>query len=69
MSVGQVRILVTSPRPWPLLEHRWVAHFSDKHDLVECCMASVHLPFFMDTRLCAHHRGRRHVDVAWFISK
>ena len=36
--------------------------FSDKDDLVEACMAAVHVPFFLDWRFSAPFRGGPFMD-------
>lgn len=37
-----------------------VSDFNSKEDLVKACMASVHIPYFMNKRFSARHRGRRY---------
>lgn len=39
-----------------------VSNFRDKQDLIDCNMASVHLPWFLDGKLTANFRNRPHVD-------
>lgn len=43
-------------------QHRVVSRFKDKAEVLECCMASVHIPFFMDTRPWTRFQGRRCID-------
>jgi hypothetical protein len=35
--------------------------FHDKADLIEACMGSVHIPFFLDWKAYTKYRGRRYV--------
>lgn len=48
---SQVHVLVTSTT-WNngLLEHRWVSNFSSNQELLDVLLASIHIPYFMDTR-------------------
>ncbi|CAM9283873.1 unnamed protein product [Phaeothamnion confervicola] len=39
-----------------------VADFASRYEVIEACMASVHVPFFMDGRFAARFRGRRCLD-------
>lgn len=39
-----------------------LTRFSDKDDLVEACMAAVHVPFFLDWRFSAPFRGGPFMD-------
>lgn len=45
--------------------------FTSKADLIEACMASTHIPLFMDKRLTARFRGKRYIDGSFwtFVSK
>jgi hypothetical protein len=45
--------------------------FDSKADLIEACMASTHIPLFMDKRLTARFRGKRYIDGSFwtFVSK
>jgi hypothetical protein len=36
--------------------------FKDKKDLINACMASAHVPFFLDFKLARNCRGRQCVD-------
>ncbi|CAI7903110.1 unnamed protein product [Closterium sp. NIES-54] len=46
--------------PW--FQRQVVSHFPSRADLIACCLASVHIPFFMDGRPWTLYRGRRCVD-------
>eukprot|EP00897_Mesotaenium_endlicherianum_P010023 jgi/Mesen1/9049/ME000057S08478 len=46
-----------------------VTEFASKADVVEACMASVHIPWFMDGRLSTPFRDRRTVDGSILASK
>lgn len=46
------------PRPF---RRRAVSDFTSKDDLIKACMASVHIPWFMDKHFSARHRGGRYV--------
>ncbi|CAM9358480.1 unnamed protein product, partial [Chrysoparadoxa australica] len=45
-----------------------ISDFSDKDDLIEACMASVHIPWFMDKHFSARYRGNRYIDGSWRLS-
>ena len=72
---GKVHVLIThiaidpfapegSPQKlsWPLLKRVRVTDFRDRADLVDCVMASVHIPWFMDGTIAATFRGQNFVD-------
>ncbi|CAI5515273.1 unnamed protein product [Closterium sp. Naga37s-1] len=46
--------------PW--FQRQVVSQFPSRADLIACCLASVHIPFFMDGRPWTLYRGRRCVD-------
>jgi hypothetical protein len=56
---GRLSILVT---PLPSFGKDKVSDFQSKSDLVQCNMASVHLPWFLDGRLTCDFRGNPHID-------
>ena len=74
---GNVAILVTQLGPlednplgvlgWPPLRRSRIADFSDRADLVDCLMASVHIPFFMDGQFFATFRGKPCIDGSFLI--
>lgn len=47
-------------RPW--FETELVDEFEGRRDLIEACMASVHVPLFLNRRWTARFRGARYVD-------
>ncbi|GAX09383.1 hypothetical protein FisN_6Lh243 [Fistulifera solaris] len=47
---------------------RRVSCFTSKEDLIQCNMASVHLPWFLNGKLTRKFRNRRHIDGS-FLSK
>ena len=42
--------------------------FTSNEDLIEACLCSAHLPFYMDRRLCRVWRGQRWVDGGMFYN-
>lgn len=44
--------------PWPG-RRQAITDFTSKEDLIKACMASVHVPWFMNKRFSARFRGRR----------
>ena len=55
--------LPTWRRPRRLVPRRTVhCDFSDKADLVDCLLASAHVPYLMDGHARARFRGRPHLD-------
>lgn len=59
-GAGGLSLLVT-PVSLPLRAAR-VDEFGSRDDLVRACMASVHLPWFLDGRWTTEFRGARHID-------
>lgn len=53
----------------PFFSRKVVKEFATKDDLVECCMASVHIPLFMDGRIWTLYRNRRSIDGSIFASR
>jgi hypothetical protein len=45
------------------------ADFSSKDDLIDACMASVHIPYFMNARFSARFRGSRYLDGSFRASR
>lgn len=56
---GRVRIVVTES---PTLRLRYLDDFESKEDLIDCLMASVHIPFFLDGRAAFSYKGRQYID-------
>ena len=45
-----------------------ISHFTSKDDLIQCNMASVHLPWFLNGQFARKFRNRRHIDGS-FLAK
>eukprot|EP00466_Bigelowiella_natans_P001442 jgi/Bigna1/77699/fgenesh1_pg.49_\ len=45
---GRVRLLVTKV---PSLNQKYVSHFTSREDLITACMASIHVPFFLNLKV------------------
>lgn len=58
---GRVNVLVREPFSPAIC----VNSYSSRDDLISACLASVHVPLFMDGRLTASFRGRPHIDDDW----
>ncbi len=50
----------------PFRGGRLVSEFESRDDLISACMASVHIPFFMDGRATWRFRGESHIDSDLF---
>ncbi|KAK9821762.1 hypothetical protein WJX81_005452 [Elliptochloris bilobata] len=57
---GRVSLMLTSVSEG--LRRVYVDRFADKDDLVEACMAAVHVPIFLDWRMAASFRGGPFMD-------
>ncbi|CAM9782980.1 unnamed protein product [Ectocarpus sp. 6 AP-2014] len=64
----RVHLLVIGIWPRPF-RRRAVSDFTSKSDLIKACMASVHIPWFMDKHFSARHRGGRFVDGSFRASR
>lgn len=64
---GCVSIIATEV---PTLRLRCLNNFKSREDLINACMASVHIPFFLDGNPSYSYRGKQYVDGSlWdFIS-
>lgn len=60
----EIYLTATPINPWkpPRLLH----NFETKSDLIDACMASVHIPFFMDKRPYAKWRQQRFIDGSFW---
>jgi hypothetical protein len=45
-----------------------ISEFSSREDLIECNLASVHLPWFLDGKLTRNFRNRPHLDGSFLAS-
>ena len=60
---GRVSVLVREVSvASPYIRQLAVSDFTDKADLISSCMASVHVPFFLDRKMTTEFRGKRCVD-------
>lgn len=65
VSNDRLSLLVT---PVPSFGKETVSSFESRRDLIECNMASVHLPWFLDGKLTSNFRNRPHIDGS-FLAK
>jgi len=56
---GRVRLIATEV---PTLRLRYLDEFESREDLIDACMASVHIPFFLDGNASFTYKGKRYVD-------
>lgn len=63
MVEDRLALLVT---PVPFFGKRRITSFTSKEDLIQCNMASVHLPWFLDGELTRTFRNEAHVDGSFF---
>jgi len=63
----RLALLVT---PLPLIwKKEKVTTFRDREDLIQCNMASVHLPFFLNGKFSTTFRSKRYIDGSVFAKK
>lgn len=66
-NIPSMNICVSSKRNWqPLLRKEVIREFYDMDDLVECCIASSHLPFITNGEFFYHYRARKCLDGGFF---
>lgn len=63
---GRVTILLTRLFPYP--KRVRVSAFATKPELIDCLMASCHIPYFLDKSTTARFAGRRWIDGSVFAS-
>lgn len=56
---GRVRLVVTEV---PSLRLRYLEDFESKEDLIDACMTTVHIPFFLDGNASRTYRGQPYID-------
>lgn len=56
---GRVKVIVTEI---PSLRLKYVDTFDSRDDLIDACMASVHIPFFLDGNATFAYKGVQYVD-------
>lgn len=61
----RITLLVT---PLPFFGKSKISRFENRQDLIQCNLASVHLPWFLDGKLTNNFRGRPHIDGS-FLAK
>lgn len=59
MCRNRITVVVTTIPDWKQIG---ISDFKDKKDLINTCMASSHVPFFLDFKLARSCRGRQCVD-------
>ena len=59
--------LLVTPVPQILQKER-IDYFHNREDLIRCNMASVHLPYFLDSKWTSSFRGRPYIDGS-FLAK
>ena len=59
--------LLVTPVPQILQKER-IDSFHNREDLIRCNMASVHLPYFLDSKWTSNFRGRQYMDGS-FLAK
>jgi len=64
---GRVTILAIRTLPIPARER--VSQFDSKTELIDSCMASCHIPLFLDGRFTARLRGGRYIDGSFLTSR
>jgi predicted patatin/cPLA2 family phospholipase len=62
----QLALLVT---PVPFLGKEKISDFANKKDLIDCAMASAHLPWFLNGKLTTKFRNRRYIDGSFLASR
>lgn len=65
---GKLKLVVTQI---PSFEIAYVEDFTSKPDLIEACLASAHVPFFLDGRATCNYRGQECIDgsLSDFLTK
>eukprot|EP00471_Norrisiella_sphaerica_P013292 CAMPEP_0184504652 /NCGR_PEP_ID=MMETSP0113_2-20130426/52578_1 /TAXON_ID=91329 /ORGANISM="Norrisiella sphaerica, Strain BC52" /LENGTH=393 /DNA_ID=CAMNT_0026894307 /DNA_START=174 /DNA_END=1353 /DNA_ORIENTATION=- len=56
---GRVRILLTKV---PSLKQKYVSHFESRKELISACMASIHVPLFLNYKPLKSFRGSYYLD-------
>ncbi|KAK9837125.1 hypothetical protein WJX81_004755 [Elliptochloris bilobata] len=56
---GRLKLVVTDTRDW---RQTYLDCWTSRDELIDACMATAHVPFFLDLRLSAAYRGRQYVD-------
>lgn len=64
---GRVTIVVLRTLPYP--RRLRFSEFSSRHDLIDCALASCHIPYFLDGHFTARFRRQRWIDGSFLASK
>lgn len=64
---GRVAIVVLRTLPFP--RRMRFSQFESKADLVDCALASCHIPYFLDGRFSARFRSQRWIDGSFLASR
>lgn len=64
-----VAFLEPKLQPNKIIKRERITDFRDKSDLIDCCLSSTHIPFFMDGRPAAKFRGRRCIDGSFLLDE
>jgi len=62
----RITLLVT---PVPSLGKTKISRFENREDLIQCNMASVHLPWFLNGKLTSNFRGRPYIDGSFLSNE
>ena len=65
-SVQSNLFLAVTPFPRLWKGTAYVHGFQNKNEVIEACMASTHIPLFMNKRVTAKFRGRRYIDGSFW---
>lgn len=68
MCQGKLKLVVTQI---PSFKIAYVENFTSKQDLIDACLASAHVPFFLDGRATCNYRGKECIDgsLSDFLTK
>ncbi|KAJ1615947.1 hypothetical protein T492DRAFT_1109810 [Pavlovales sp. CCMP2436] len=66
-SNGRVGIFMLRTLPFP--RRVMMTHFSDRSDLIQCALASCHIPYFLDGRFSARYGGARWIDGSFLLRR
>lgn len=67
-SSGRVHLLELQLRA-PFPKRILVSDYESREDLIDACMASVHIPYFMDMHFSARFRGKRFIDGSFLARR
>ena len=70
-NINQLHICVSKKRkyiPFPLFRKNIINEFYDLEDIIECCIASSHLPYVSNGKFYYNYRGNKCVDGGFFFN-